>query len=79
MEFYQSFEREFLECQQYVKSVTNINYPLMKLLDMYFWEVGYMLDTKDEGIEQVEVFAEYYKQRKHDMRDQVFWFDKLCR
>lgn len=69
VEFYQTFENEFLECQQYVKEVTKINYPPMKLLDMYFWEVGYMLETNEEGNEEVRTFAESYKQREGDYRE----------
>lgn len=61
VEFYETFKDEFLSCQQYINEVTKINYPPMKLLDMYFWEVGYMLDMKQEGIEKIKLFADDYK------------------
>lgn len=60
VDFYQTFEQEFLKSQQYIKRYTNVKYSPMKLLDMYFWEVGYLLDTEKDN-EDIQQFANEYK------------------
>lgn len=39
--FYRSNRLDFLEIKEYIKS-HGFNYPLMKLIDMYFWNLGFL-------------------------------------
>ncbi len=32
---------EITICQQYINKTLNFNYPIMKIIDMYFWQTGY--------------------------------------
>jgi hypothetical protein len=37
--------REFREEQQRIEQIGGMRYPLMKLVDMYFWQIGFERDT----------------------------------
>ena len=41
VEFFKKYQAEFFGAQEDIYSQTNIRYPAMKLLDMYFWEIGF--------------------------------------
>lgn len=43
LRFYEIFENEILEIMVMTKN-KGLEYPVMKLIDMYFWQVGYILD-----------------------------------
>lgn len=70
--FYKTYEHEFEECRRDF-SHDNVYYSPMKLMDMFFWQVGYMLnniqDHKDE-LDQVINLAEYYK-KEHEPKQPV--------
>lgn len=38
--FYREHRSEIDEAMRYIKSKSNVEYPPMKLIDMYFWEIG---------------------------------------
>jgi hypothetical protein len=46
MDFCQDNESELLEVQIKISAAAKIRYPLMKLVDMYFWEIGREEDLK---------------------------------
>jgi hypothetical protein len=39
-------EKEIVQVQKYIKTKINRHYPLMKILDMYFWQIGYDKNLK---------------------------------
>lgn len=43
IEFYKSNLSDFMMAEKYILEDSGIKYPPMKLLDMYFWELGYDL------------------------------------
>lgn len=40
-DFIKSNQNEILECQKRVRKEAQAHYPLMKIIDMYFWQKGY--------------------------------------
>lgn len=62
--FYDDYENEFVECKALFEK-DKVIYTPMKLVDMYFWQVGYMLDNEGEfsheEIDNVKYFACNYK------------------
>jgi hypothetical protein len=46
LSFCQAQLQELREEQTSIERKGRIRYPLMKLLDMYFWQIGYKEDTK---------------------------------
>ncbi|MDB8804797.1 hypothetical protein [Romboutsia sp. 1001216sp1] len=50
-EFYKVHQNQFIECISLFKQNDNVVYTPMKLIDMYFWQVGYMLENEDEFID----------------------------
>ena len=64
--FYNEHVDEFSACRKLLDS-QDIHYTPMKLVDMYFWQIGYMLDNSDqfeEEISRVVQFATEYKSKK---------------
>lgn len=43
-EYYKKHQTEFDRAQQVIYEKSNIHYPAMKLVDMYFWEIGFQAD-----------------------------------
>jgi hypothetical protein len=42
-------KKELIELQKKVETITNITYPLLKLVDSYFWTIGYkVMKVKEE-------------------------------
>jgi hypothetical protein len=41
-------KNEITQVQKLIKTKTQRHYPLMKILDMYFWQIGYDKDVKDK-------------------------------
>ena len=39
---------EIDEAQKLIKTKTERHYPLMKILDMYFWQIGYDKEVKEK-------------------------------
>jgi hypothetical protein len=39
--YYHKYKDKFNEAQETIKKDTDIRYPIMKLVDMYFWEIGF--------------------------------------
>ena len=39
-------QKEIIQAQELIHSKTKRHYPLMKILDMYFWQVGYEAEQK---------------------------------
>lgn len=37
---------EFSQAQKLIQSKTQLHYPVMKILDMYFWQIGYDIELK---------------------------------
>ena len=46
--FIDSNKKEIGQAQNLIKSKTQRHYPLMKILDMYFWQIGYDKDVKEK-------------------------------
>jgi hypothetical protein len=46
---------EFRDEQQAIERVGGIRYPLMKLVDMYFWQTGFELDQPNRGPASVDL------------------------
>jgi hypothetical protein len=49
VEFYQQHQEAFSYANQVILKRNGVNYPPMKLVDMYFWEIGYELDQKSSN------------------------------
>ncbi len=47
-EYYKEHQEAFNTTQQDVFNKTGISYPVMKLVDMYFWEIGFQADIKSK-------------------------------
>jgi len=47
--FYRQNHQEFSHANQVILERCGVNYPPMKLVDMYFWEIGYELDQKSSN------------------------------
>ncbi|MBC2579406.1 hypothetical protein [Clostridium sp. DJ247] len=64
--FYYDFENEFEKCRMLFEK-DGVKYPPMKLIDMYFWQVGYMVENPEEFSEDelqgVCEFANQYSQK----------------
>ncbi len=41
LELVEKHKSELIKLQQQIKEQTNKHYPLMKLVDMYFWQIGF--------------------------------------
>lgn len=41
-------QKEFMQAQKLIHGKTQRHYPLMKILDMYFWQIGYDKDVKEK-------------------------------
>lgn len=44
--FYRKHEQEFISAQEAIKNKSGFYYPPMKLVDMYFWKVGFDLNPE---------------------------------
>jgi hypothetical protein len=44
--FYRDHETDFRDVQRDIERQSKIQYPIMKLLDMYFWNIGFCLSEK---------------------------------
>lgn len=67
--FYNKHVDEFSACRKLLDS-QDIHYTPMKLVDMYFWQIGYMLDNSDqfeEEISRVVQFANEYKAKRRSV------------
>jgi hypothetical protein len=65
-DFYNEHIDKFDACRKLLDS-QDIHYTPMKLVDMYFWQIGYMLDNSDQfekEISKVFQFATEYKLKK---------------
>lgn len=61
--FFGQYHVEFELAVNEIKELTGIDYPPMKLIDMYFWQVGYILEQgTEEEKEAIKQFAGYYKE-----------------
>lgn len=54
-QFYRQQADEFSETQRVVLQRGGINYPAMKLLDMYFWNLGVRLERQDQQEDNLNV------------------------
>lgn len=45
-------KKEIDQAQKLIKTKTKRHYPLMKILDMYFWQVGYDKDVKERKMKK---------------------------
>ncbi len=46
VDFYRQNIDSFDQLQKHLKTKSGLSYPIMKLIDMYFWEIGAKLDIK---------------------------------
>lgn len=77
--FYYDFQSEFEVCRALFEK-DGVQYPPMKLIDMYFWQVGYMLDKtqnyQEEELQRICEFANIYKMKNkqtiHQKRKQKY-------
>jgi hypothetical protein len=49
-DFIEHNESEILEAQQYVQKEPHIHYPFMKIVDIYFWHLGFDESNKKQGL-----------------------------
>ncbi len=49
VKFYKENQEEFLYANQTILKSSGVNYPPMKLVDMYFWEMGYELNQNSSN------------------------------
>lgn len=45
VDFYKTHKKEFDNAQNVIYKKSNFHYPSMKLVDMYFWEIGFQADN----------------------------------
>lgn len=57
-EFYSTYEDDFAKCQL-LFSKDGIHYTPMKLVDMYFWQIGHLLDTRKQDDDEVIRIKEF--------------------
>jgi len=50
VKFYKENRKSFLHANSEILKRSSISYPPMKLVDMYFWEIGYELDNKSSNV-----------------------------
>ena len=66
VDFYYDFQSEFEVCRLLFEK-DGVQYPPMKLIDMYFWQIGYMLDKnqnyQEEELQRIREFANLYKMK----------------
>jgi hypothetical protein len=48
--FYSDHQKAFEKAQRQIKRRSHITYPPMKLVDMYFWQIGYRLRQERKGL-----------------------------
>ncbi len=41
IKYYKKHEAEFIKAQKSIREKSGVHYPAMKLVDMYFWEIGF--------------------------------------
>ncbi|MBT3982915.1 MAG: hypothetical protein HOE90_16260 [Bacteriovoracaceae bacterium] len=46
-QFYKNNKAEFIRAQKAIQKKCKVNYPAMKLVDMYFWEIGFQADPNN--------------------------------
>lgn len=51
LRFYRKNAAEFLEAQDVILKDSGVRYPIMKLIDMYFWELGFSILSGAKGDE----------------------------
>jgi hypothetical protein len=44
--FYRKYQTDFRDVQRDIEKQSSLQYPIMKLLDMYFWNIGFCLSEK---------------------------------
>lgn len=66
IDFYNDFQDEFEQCRMLFNK-DGINYSPMKLIDMYFWQVGYMQDNpenfSEDDLKNIYEFTNKYSQK----------------
>lgn len=71
--FYCDFQSEFEACRLLFEK-DGVKYPPMKLIDMYFWQIGYMLDKtqsyQEEELQRICEFANLYKMKNKQVIQQ---------
>jgi hypothetical protein len=71
LDFYQEYRDEFDECLS-LFSDHSVAYPLMKVIDMYFWQVGYCMDNvsmyPDQELQEIAEFASTCKAGRKRLR-----------
>jgi hypothetical protein len=67
--FYYDFEDEFEKCRMLFEK-DGVKYPPMKLIDMYFWQVGYMVENPEEFSEdELQSVCEFANQYSEKLRE----------
>jgi hypothetical protein len=66
VEFYNQHCDEFARCQQ-VFNNEGVFYTPMKLIDMYFFQIGYIMDTNEEPNEELYRILDFAAQFKNSM------------
>lgn len=67
VQFYHEFIDEFMKCSE-LFFYDKVYYPSVKLIDMYFCQIGYILENKEkysiEQVERVVKFCNLYSSKK---------------
>lgn len=61
VDFYNQNEEEFQHCQRIYRN-DGVYYTPMKLIDMYFWTVGYLVERANEGNKELNKITEFASQ-----------------
>lgn len=68
IDFYNKNIEEF-KVSQDLLSDDGVNYTPMKLIDMFFWQVGYMMDNIEKNIYDLKKISDFAAQYKHTKRN----------
>ncbi len=50
--FYKNNKKQFTEAEEKIKEKTGFDYPAMKLVDMFFWDIGFQKARKEKEAEE---------------------------
>lgn len=70
VDFYNQNKEDFEKSQHSFKRDGTF-YPPMKLIDMYFWQVGYLLENADEGSDEIKRIKEFAINFSNNRKNQL--------
>jgi len=49
IEFYKSYKKDFENAQKEINNASSVRYPIMKLVDMYLWQIGFEKENNENN------------------------------